>query len=130
MHNQTGRLGRRVPIRSVADKRAKLNPGSVKLIRKRFATGESTRTLAREFDVRDATILDVVYGLTWKAVGGPRAKRSSRPYRKLTVFDVRAIRKAYRTQRPPVSMPKLARRYKVAYVTISKIIHRRTWKDA
>jgi len=51
--------------------RAVLNDAKVIAIRNRFANGEKSTALAKEFGVCSVTILHVVHGIIWKHVGGP-----------------------------------------------------------
>ncbi|MEU1327178.1 HNH endonuclease signature motif containing protein [Streptomyces microflavus] len=50
---------------------AQLTEEAVVLIRQRYKAGEFAKTLAAEFNVREAAVTAVVLGKTWKHVGGP-----------------------------------------------------------
>ena len=47
---------------------AKLDDEKVREIRRRHQNGEATRKLAREFSIRQSTMISVVRGVTWKHV--------------------------------------------------------------
>lgn len=61
--------------------RALLTEVKVLAIRQRFASGETTPSLAAEFSVSSACIADIVNGRSWKHVGGP-IKTHGRPGRR------------------------------------------------
>lgn len=64
----------RYPIGS-ARPAAKLHEDQVIEIRERYALGDDTKELAKEFGIKVPTLKHIVLGLKWKHVGGPITRR-------------------------------------------------------
>lgn len=102
--------------------RGEQNPGSylteanVIAIRERFAAGETTTSLSREFNTSTKRISCIVTGATWKHTGGT-THRPTKP--KLTTDDVREI---HRRARAGFRQKQLAMDFHVDGSTINKIL--------
>lgn len=114
---------------------AVLDCAAVVSIREAYATGDvSQAELADRFGVAHGTIGQVVRGRNWSHVGGPRTEGRRGPVARgeangnarLTVEDVREIRKRY--GEGDISQATLGRDYGVTKHTVSHIINRKTWR--
>ena len=129
------------PAQNMADKRYKgrIRPGDhsgehngnaflttdqVVEIRKRFASGETAKSLASEFGVSYQSIQRIVQGKQWKNAPGPIFPSKAKPRKKLTEEQAREIAKRYWTE--DISQMDLALEYKVSQTAIGKAV--RTYK--
>lgn len=106
----------------------KLTAEQVVEIRERYAAGRVTMTqLGNEYGVSGPSIGYLIRGQSWARVGGPRSFiGKGRNQGGLTQGQVLSIRRAHEDG---VSLVQLARDHGVHQKTISKVIHRKTWKN-
>lgn len=112
---------------------SKLTKEQVIAIRNRYAAGEKSADLAKEFGVLRTHITDICAFRIWKHVGGsktsvPDIRGQNNGLAKLTWDDVRAIRE--RSQKTGESAAKIARSYPhMNRHTIASIVSGKTWKE-
>ena len=103
---------------------AKLTWDIVRIIRRRYRRGESVQALAREYDVGNHTIRQVIQGKTWKT-RDYNPENVPRPHRALTEALVREARIRHANGE---SGPALATEYGVGRATLQHALSGRTWK--
>ena len=124
------------------DRRVKLSPKIVKAIRRAYARRSERRitqkALAERFHVHHSTINVIVLGRSRRKVDGPRsfaghdfatrARCQHNGGSKLSLQQVRRIRRLYAAQSPRVTQSALGERYGVSSVCIHFIVREKSWK--
>jgi len=114
-----------------AHKKSKLKDNDITQIKALANSNASRAELANRFGVSRGTIVDVLYGRTWKHIQTQdttiknRATGSNHPFSKLTSSDVKQIR---RLQKEGRSQRSIAKQFGVSRGTIEAIIKGKTWK--
>lgn len=94
-------------------------------IRNRFASGQSGRSIAREYNASRMAIFDMVYGRTYTNVGGPISPPTGpNPNARL---NPRLARRISLERSNGAKVIDLAKKYKVSPGTISKAVNGKTW---
>lgn len=103
---------------------AKLDWQSVTDIRERFANGEKTTHLAREFNINTRTLLSIVYGETWKVEGyEPPPKKSKSKLTEESVVEI------YKRKGAGQTLTVVASDFGVSEATVSNIWNGKQWKN-
>ena len=107
----------------------KFRPNEVRYIRRRFANGESARSLGREYEATGQSILNMVYGKTYTDCGGPIStpcynKGERNPNAKLTADQIVIIRAKHRDG---ASIEALASENSIDQSVISKVCNNEAW---
>ncbi|SRR6266568_1829215 len=124
------------------DRRLKLSPKIVRAIRRAYSRRSTRRVtqkaLAERFHVHSSTINVIVLGRSRRKVEGPRsvaghdwatrARGEHNGGSKLSIQQVRKIRKLYAAQSPRVTQRALGERYGVSSVAIHFIVRVKSWK--
>jgi hypothetical protein len=110
---------------------SKLKELQVLEIRNRYFEGNITQLdLAKEYNVKESTINDIMSGRTWKHVGGPRINPGhvwTKGTSQLLKEDVLNIR--YLFDNKLMSKNDIAKKYDVKEYTIRAILRKKTWKN-
>ena len=75
VENSRDRVQRERQSRGEGHSRAKLTEEQVVAVRRRAAAGETQVSIARAFGVESSTVGQIVLGIAWRHVGGPRVAR-------------------------------------------------------
>jgi len=124
------------------DRRVKLSPKIVRAIRRAYSRRSTCRitqkALAHRFGVHPSTINVIVLGRSRSKVEGPRsvaghdwatrARGAHNGGSKLSLQQVRDIRKLYAAQSPRVTQRALGERFNVSSVCIHFIVREKSWK--
>ena len=120
--NASDRVERQLMPNGEAVWSSKLTEKDVLTIRKKYANGVSSSALAAEYGLHRATVSSIVYGRTWKHLGGNIQSRT--PRTKLTKDDVKEIRLSDDTH------TNIARKYGVSQSQITRIKNGKRRKTA
>lgn len=126
-----GRVTGMQPQKPQQPQKPKLTANAALDIYTRYAAGESSTVLAREYQVSRMTVNNIARGEHWGAVTGGVSliKNGSMPNARLTPETVRQLRERAR-QGAPVPLATLAAEYGVSPSAVGSILRWDTWKDA
>lgn len=106
------------------DHRTKLSEEKARLIRERYAEGETMAAVAKNFSVNYQTVWAVLHGRTWASAGGPVLDGR----RRNCVVDASAVRAIRKRHESGESLGSLARAFGLSKHAASEIVRRRTWR--